>query len=69
MDRTIVFISTCPTCQREQSQEAFTAAALMRLLERGYPIEAYCTICAQFWPINLRERAELAFVLSSVGEP
>jgi hypothetical protein len=65
MDRTIVFISTCPSCKREQLQEGFTAAALKKLLDAGYPIEAYCMICTQFWPISLRERAALANALSA----
>jgi len=66
MDPTIVFVSTCPTCKREQLQEGFTAGALRRLLDVGYPIEAYCTICAQFWAISLRERAALANTLSAL---
>jgi hypothetical protein len=65
MDRTIVFVSTCPSCKRQQPQEGFTETTLRRLLEVGYPIEAYCMICAQFWPITLRERAALANTLSA----
>jgi hypothetical protein len=33
---------------------------LQVLLRDGQPIEAYCVMCDQFWPIKVRERVELA---------
>ena len=56
---TIVFVSTCPSCGREQPQDAFSVGDLLRLLNGGYPIEAYCVPCDDFWPIDLKERVEL----------
>jgi hypothetical protein len=59
MSQVIVFASTCPQCNRDQPQDGFTAADLLRLLEGGYPIEGYCVICDKFWPISLQERVRL----------
>ena len=59
MTQAIVFVSTCPSCRREQPQDAFSVADLLRLLNGGYPIEAYCVPCDEFWPISLKERVEL----------
>lgn len=64
----IVFVSTCPSCRREQPQDAFTSADLLRLLSGGYPIEAYCVPCDLFWPIDLKERVELGEVVAAAGK-
>jgi hypothetical protein len=64
MSPAIVFASMCPRCKREQSQDGFTVADLMRLLYGGYPIEAYCLICDQFWPISIQQRVELGEVVA-----
>ena len=32
-------------------------------LERGYPMEAYCEDCDDFWSISVKERAGLAMLL------
>ena len=58
----IVFVSTCPSCRREQPQDAFSVADLLRLLSGGYPIEAYCVPCDAFWPIDLKEAPAAALV-------
>jgi arsenate reductase len=31
----------------------------VRLLNRGYPIEAYCSACAEFWTVNIKKRVEI----------
>jgi hypothetical protein len=67
-DERIPFTSTCPRCTREQPQRAFPRTTLGRLLDRGYPIEAYCVMCDQFWPISPRERAILRGALSRPNE-
>jgi hypothetical protein len=54
------FISTCPWCAHEQPQLAYDRDSLMRLLNGGYPVEAYCDRCDEFWPISAKERAGLA---------
>jgi hypothetical protein len=61
----IPFTSICPKCQAQQLQRGFSRAALGRLLSGGYPIEAYCVACDDFWPINLSERVAIAVRLAS----
>lgn len=68
MIQTIVFVSTCPSCKREQPQDAFTVADLVRLLNGGYPVEAYCVPCDKFWSISVRERVELGEAISVVSK-
>jgi hypothetical protein len=55
----IDFSGTCPHCKREQLQEGYTLADLMRLLYGGYPIEAYCALCDEFWIVSIQKRVEL----------
>ena len=64
----IPFTSMCPRCTREQHQRGFPRVALSRLLDKGYPIEAYCVMCDQFWPISPRERAIFRGALSRSNE-
>jgi len=64
----IPFTSTCPRCTREQHQRGLSHAALRRLLDKGYPIEAYRVTCDQFWSISARERAVLGGALSRPNE-
>jgi hypothetical protein len=64
----IPFTSTCPRCTRAQHQRGFARAALRSLLDKGYPIEAYCVMCDQFWPIGPRERSMLGDALSRTDE-
>jgi hypothetical protein len=68
MSQAVVFVSTCPHCQRDQSQDSFTLADLLRLLDGGYPIEGYCVICDEFWPISLRERVRVGEVVAAFDE-
>ena len=63
----IPFTSICPTCQAQQPQRGFSRAALGRLLSGGYPIEAYCVACDDFWTISLSERVAIAVTLASSG--
>lgn len=65
MSQVIVFASTCPHCKREQPQDGFTVADLLRLLDGGYPIEGYCVSCGKFWPLNLRERVRLGELVAA----
>jgi hypothetical protein len=62
--QTVLFTSTCPRCEREQTQ-SFTRASLRRLLDAGYPVEGYCVMCDQFWELSSRERLQLAKILGS----
>ncbi|HTC16432.1 MAG TPA: hypothetical protein VK695_11585 [Steroidobacteraceae bacterium] len=54
------FTSICPQCRSEQLQRGFTRAELLRLLDGGHVIEAYCVGCFQFWPIDRAARSALA---------
>ena len=65
MSQAVVFAATCPICKREQQQEGFTVADLMTLLYGGYPIEAHCVGCDQFWPVSLQKRVELGDVVAA----
>ena len=60
----IAFTSMCPRCAVEQPQRGFSRADLHRLLDDGYPVEAYCVLCDEFWPISVSERAALARALT-----
>jgi hypothetical protein len=59
----IQFMSTCPRCGQLRSQRKYDRDSLLRLLEGGHPVEAYCEACDDFWPINVKERAGLAIVV------
>src|SRR6516225_1953458 len=37
----------------------YAHSALTRLLQRGHPVEAYCVMCDDYWPINAHERDSL----------
>jgi hypothetical protein len=57
--KSIPFASTCPRCRVQRSQR-ISRMALRRLLERGHPIEAFCEVCDEYWPIYPAERAKIA---------
>ena len=39
-----------------QPQRGFSRAALRRFLDGGFPVEAYCVTCDQFWSVSALER-------------
>ena len=61
------FASTCPRCAQVRPQLGYDNESLLRLLKRGYPVEAYCGICDEFWSINLKERAALGVAAIAGG--
>jgi hypothetical protein len=63
MHEPIPFVSTCPGCTQRQPQRGFSRAAILRLLNGGYPIEAYCVMCDEFWSISLAERVAITMQL------
>jgi len=65
MSQCVTFISTCPTCGHPQLQDAYTRAALIRLLQRGRIIEADCLKCDVLWPISPEERAAVAEAIAA----
>jgi hypothetical protein len=68
MIQSIIFVSTCKSCLNEQPQDAFTVEDLVRLLDGGYPIEAYCMPCDKFWSIGIQERLELSDAVAVVSK-
>lgn len=56
----IPFLATCPKCKQPQPQHGYNGATLLRILNRGYPVEAYCPACEEFWAVSAHERARLA---------
>jgi hypothetical protein len=58
------FVSVCPRCKDVRSQRGFGGRTLIRLLQHNQPIEAYCVVCDEFWPISASERAALARALT-----
>jgi len=61
----VPFESMCPNCKQVQPQRGFDRNSLLRLLSSGYPVEAYCAKCDEFWSISAKERA--ALVAAAVG--
>lgn len=68
----IPFASTCPKCRVQRAQRG-DRGALERLLDYGHPIEAFCEICDEYWPVCARERAEIAWgiagLMDDAGRP
>jgi hypothetical protein len=62
------FMSSCPGCKDVRFQQSYDFRALVRLLVDDQPIEAYCAVCNEFWPITANERAELAVLLLTDGD-
>jgi hypothetical protein len=56
-NRPINFASTCPMCGQQRVQYAYTRRALIRLLEKGQIVDAYCGTCDVVWPASAQERA------------
>ena len=60
----IPFLAICPKCKRARPQDDFSRADLLRLLNNGQPVEAYCGSCDDFWPISPYERSRIAAFLA-----
>jgi len=64
MTKLVSFFSTCPACGQQQPQLAYTRRALLRLLESGNIIDAYCLACDVVWPVNAQERNLVATAIA-----
>jgi len=53
------FAAVCPKCKDVRLQRGYTPRSLFRLLGNNHPIEAYCVVCDEFWPISAKERRAL----------
>ena len=56
----VPFMSMCPTCKDSRAQVGYSPWGLLRRLNDDRPIEAFCVVCNQFWPITAQERGQLA---------
>jgi len=63
------FMSTCPSCKDVRAQLGYGFRTLIRLLVNNQPIAAHCAVCKKSWPITANERAELALLLLTDGDP
>jgi hypothetical protein len=64
----IPFLSPCPKCAQVRLQRGYDRASLVRLFNQGYPVEAYCETCDEFWSVSAKERAALiAATVSGAG--
>ena len=63
----IPFMSSCPKCAQVRLQRGYDRATLLRLFNQGYPVEAYCETCDEFWSVSAKERAALIAVTISGG--
>lgn len=68
MIRSIPFLATCPVCGQPQVQRGYTRRALVRLLEKGRMIDAYCVTCDLVWPLSAPER-NLVTTTIAAGQP
>jgi len=64
MHQAIPFLASCPKCKRPRPQDEFSRADLLRLLNNGLPVEAYCGSCDYFWSISPHERSRVAAFLA-----
>ena len=53
------FRSVCPKCAEMRPQRGYDRNSLLRLLNGGYPVEAYCVACDEYWPTSIKERVAL----------
>ena len=59
LDMEVPFMSTCPKCAQVRPQRGYDRNSLLRLLRGGYPLDAYCAMCDEFWSVSAKERAAL----------
>jgi hypothetical protein len=63
----VPFVSMCPACGQMRPQPGYDHNSLLRLLRGGYPVEAYCSMCDDFWSISAKERATLVAAAVMAG--
>jgi hypothetical protein len=61
-DGSIAFRATCPNCAQVRPQRGYNRDSLLRLLNGGHPVDAYCPVCDEVWVISVKERAGLLTV-------
>jgi hypothetical protein len=64
MYEAIPFLAICPKCKHARPQDDYSRSDLLRLLNSGHPVEAYCQTCDYFWSISPYERSRVAAFLA-----
>lgn len=54
------FMAECPECGEDRRQDVYTRGELLRLIETGGKIDAYCVACKEYWAVSSRQRGDLA---------
>jgi len=65
MKNPLIFVSTCPSCGRQQLQHGHTRRALTKLIESQQIIDAYCLECDVVWPVTAEERALITCAITT----
>jgi hypothetical protein len=65
MKNPLIFVSSCPSCGRQQLQHGHTRRALTKLIESRQIIDAYCLECDVVWPVTAEERALVACAITT----
>jgi hypothetical protein len=65
MKNPLIFVSTCPSCGRQQLQHGHTRRALTKLIESRQIVDAYCLECDVVWPVTAEERALIACAITT----
>jgi len=65
MKNPLIFVSTCPSCGRQQLQHGHTRRALTKLIESRQIIDAYCLECDVVWAVTAEERAVIAAAITT----
>jgi hypothetical protein len=65
MKTPLIFLSTCPSCRRQQLQYGHTRRALTKLIESRQIVDAYCLECDVVWPVSTEERALIACAITT----
>jgi hypothetical protein len=59
-DESVPFLSRCAACGQPRLQVGYSLVQLLRSLEAGRQIHAYCLPCDLLWPVNVGERVAIA---------
>jgi hypothetical protein len=65
MKNRLIFVSSCPSCGRQQLQHGHTRRALIRLIQCCQIVDAYCLECDLVWPVTAEERAVIACAITT----
>ena len=67
MKKPLIFASNCPSCRRQRLQYGHTRHALIRYIQSGQMIDAYCLECDLVWPVSSEDRVLITWAIA-VGQ-